>query len=104
MEQGTTAIHTREQPDRVILQLHGTIDIFVAADLHARAKPLAAMGKDVHVSCALTDRLDTSAVQILLALQTELHIQGNRLVMTEVPPSVEKWIAYGGLANILLSH
>jgi len=104
MEQATIAIHTIEHTDSVIMQLHGTIDVFVAADLYATARQLAAMGKDVNVTCALTEGLDASAVQILLALQAELRTKGKRLVMTDVSPPVEQWIGYGGMVNILLSQ
>jgi anti-anti-sigma factor len=103
MEQVATAFHWSEHADQVLLQLHGTIDIFVAADLHATAKQLTALGKDVTITCAQTEGLDASAMQILLALQTELHILGKRLVLTDVSPSVTKWIAYGGIANMVLS-
>lgn len=103
MEQVATAFHWSEHADQVLLQLHGTIDVFVAADLYATAKQLTAIGKDVTITCAQTEGLDASALQILLALQTELHILGKRLILTDVPPPVEKWIGYGGLAKILLS-
>ena len=104
MEQATIAIHMVEHPDRVILQLQGTIDVFVAADLHTTAKQLTRIGKDVNVTCALTEGLDVSAVQILLALQADLHTKGKSLVMTDVSPSVEKRLADGGVANSLLNR
>lgn len=104
MEQATIAIHTIEHTDSVILQLHGTIDVFVAADLYAVAKQLAVMGKDVNVTCASTEGLDASAVQILLALQADLNRKGKRLVMTDVSPSVEKWLAYGDVTSNLLNR
>ncbi|NOT58354.1 MAG: STAS domain-containing protein [Deltaproteobacteria bacterium] len=104
MEQGSPALQWSEHADTVLLELQGTIDVFVAADLYATAKQLVALGKDVTISCTRTEGLDASAVQILLVLQTELHIQGKRLTVTDVPPPIKKWIAHGGLANMVLSE
>ena len=104
MEQATIAIHTIEHTDSVTVQLHGTIDVFVAADLYVTAKQLVVMGKDVTVTCALTEGFDASAVQILLALQADLRTKGKCLVMTDVSPSVKKWLAYSGVTNNLLNR
>jgi anti-anti-sigma regulatory factor len=104
MEQPTTALQVSEHADSVLLDLRGTIDVFVAADLYTTAKQLVALGKDVTISCTRTEGLDASAVQILLALQTELHIQGKRLTVTDVPPAIKKWITHGGLAHVVLSE
>lgn len=102
MEQPTTALRVSEHADTVLLELHGTIDVFVAADLYATAKQLVALGKDVTITCTRTEGLDASAVQILLVFQTELHSQGRRLTVTDVPPPIEKWMGHGGLANMVL--
>lgn len=103
MEQATTAFQLSEHADKVLLHLPGTIDVFVAADLSTTAKQLAAIGKDVHVTCARTEGLDTSAVQILLALQAALRTKGKQLVLLDVSPGVEQWIAFGGVASLLLT-
>jgi ABC-type transporter Mla MlaB component len=84
------------------LALHGTIDVFLARELLDHARRAFAGAGDVRIDCAALERLDTSALQILLALQRELQEQGRRLELRAVNDQVGAFLAFGGAERLLL--
>jgi anti-anti-sigma factor len=82
-------VHATATPRR--LTLAGDLDVSHAAALHAAT--LAVVGStDVVAELAGVGRLDTAALQILLALRAELAAQGAWLIVAGTPPAVvETW-------------
>jgi anti-anti-sigma regulatory factor len=83
------------------LALHGTIDVFLAGELLEHARRAFAAAGDVRIDCAALERLDTSALQILLALQRELEEHGRRLELRAVSDQVGAFFVLGGAERLL---
>jgi anti-anti-sigma factor len=98
----TVSIAEREGKRAVVLQ--GAIDIFFAADLRQAALALLEGGEDVAVHCENLERLDTAALQILLALKKELEQRGRKLRMAELGSEPARFVGLAGLTSQLLQE
>ena len=65
---------------------------------HAAQVALEA-GGDVAVNLDKVDHLDGSALQILLALETELKNHGRRLQLENASPHLRQWFEFAGTAD-----
>lgn len=81
------------------LLLEGVVDVFEARELHRKAVTALSVQGNVTVSMETLERLDTSAIQILLALSRALRTDGRTLHLNGLPP-----IARDALRVVGLSH
>lgn len=79
------------------LRLQGTINLFHAAALHAAALEVLAGHGDVRVECAEVEHLDSSALQVLLALAAALRAEGRALRLQDVPAGVQRYLRLSAL-------
>lgn len=83
------------------IRLRGVVDVRVAQHLH-RVAMLASSGRGpVVVHCADVERLDYSALQLLIALERALAKAGDRLCLLEVPAAMERLLRLAGSARLL---
>lgn len=86
------------------LELRGVVDITQAEALHAALLNLAASGGDVLVGCGSLGRLDTAAMQLLLAFRAELKAQNRILRFGQLTPTLRALLDLAGLSNALLQE
>ena len=81
------------------LKLHGVIDIFEATALHTAAQSALndAKARDLRVDLAQTERLDLSAVQLLLALRRETTATGRTFQAENVPENLAQMLTLLGM-------
>jgi len=84
------------------IELSGTIDVFLARDLLDAAKRAALATGDVAVDCVKLERLDTSALQVLLALERTLGTQGRRTEVLGANDAVRAFFDFSGAGRLLL--
>lgn len=85
-----------------LLELSGAVDVRCAAELRAAAIALARRGTDVRIDCEAVERLDVTALQILLALDAHLRAAGKHLRLTSVPAGLEDQLRAAGADAVLL--
>jgi anti-anti-sigma factor len=83
------------------LVLRGSVGIFSADELHRAAVQLLRSGKDVTVSCEHVDRLDTSALQVVLSLKQAVHQNGRSFHLVNVPSTLRECLTSAGLWDVL---
>ena len=86
---------------RNTIALEGSVDIFFAVDLRQAALEVLQAGEDVVVCCEKLERLDTSALQILLALKKELEQSGRKIEWADVPSGPAALAALAGFSGHL---
>lgn len=96
------AVSLGEREGRRVIILEGAVDIFFAADLRQAALGLLGAGEDVAVCCEKLERLDTAALQILLALKKELEQNGKTLQVIDLPAGPARLVDLAGLTGRLL--
>ncbi|MBI4522676.1 MAG: STAS domain-containing protein [Deltaproteobacteria bacterium] len=89
-----------EEEGGPILFLRGAIDIFLADELRQAAIDLQGREVDIHVCCQKADHLDTSAVQVLLALKKGLQAKGKAVKITRISSQVENLLKLVGLTDL----
>ena len=97
-------VQIAEQDGKSFLLLRGTVDVSVADQFRLAALRLAERSEDATVGCEQLERLDTSAIQILLGLKEDLKKNGKHLVLQGVPLAVSNQLQLAGLAQILLQE
>jgi ABC-type transporter Mla MlaB component len=65
------------------------------------ARSAADTGTDVTLSLGNLDHLDTTALQVLLALQAECRKHGKSLQLLHVSPALARWFACAGASHHL---
>jgi anti-anti-sigma factor len=88
-----------EQEGRPVLFLQGTVDIFSAQELYQVALQLLERGEDTAVCWGQADHMDTTALQILLALRKGLAEKGKSLQMQDASSAVTTLLPMTGLTN-----
>lgn len=83
------------------LVLRGRVTVEHARVLHERAAEVRLAGGDVAVDCADVERLDASALQVLLALRAALEVAGRGLVLEHVPAALDGMLRLAGAAVLL---
>lgn len=81
--------------------LSGTINLFVAGQLHQVALGLLTAGGRVSVDCRQADHLDGSACQLLLALKRDLRSRGGDLMLAGVPQAVDRYLRLAGMSELI---
>lgn len=77
--------------------LEGAVTIGLASVLKDVACRQLRAGGDLALSCARLEQIDTSGIQILLALRRELAEDGRRLELQEVPAALARAFQLTGL-------
>lgn len=93
------AVQIIEDGARCILRLAGAVDITRAADLHSCAGELRGRLADVVVDCTALERLDSSAIQILLALQAEIRDTRRGITFEHISEQIREFVALGGFPD-----
>lgn len=70
-----------------------------AEDLRVAAQAALARGADVTVNLYKVDHLDASALQILLALETEQKRRGQNLQLANASEHLRQWFGFAGVAD-----
>jgi anti-anti-sigma factor len=97
----TMAVSLHEQGGCTLV-LQGVVDIFEARELHQQAMAALGAGGEVTLDLEEVDRLDSSAIQILVALRQSLAAGGRSLRLEGIPPSVhDTWRLLGLGASLL---
>jgi anti-anti-sigma factor len=76
--------------ERYRLTLTGTIDVFEAAAVLETAREAAAADRPISIHIEELERLDTSILQILLALQREVQRRGQSLQVVGDNPAIRR--------------
>jgi anti-anti-sigma factor len=84
----------------LVIRLAGKLDIGRARELHGRALAITRETGDVTVDLSAVEWMDSSAVQVLVALGTELKNQGRRFHLSGLAEPVSNYLGTIGL----LSH
>jgi anti-anti-sigma regulatory factor len=83
------------------LVLRGRVTVEHARLLHERAVELRLAAGPVAVDCADVERLDASALQVLLALRVALLAAGRHLVLEHVPAALDATLRLAGAEALL---
>ena len=78
--------------DCVRLTLTGAVDVFEAKSLHRALVPLSGMATPVHIDLAGTSDLDSSILQLLLALRRTREAAGRPLVVEGAAGRVQRLV------------
>lgn len=95
----THGVAVIDRDDKPVLVLEGTIDLFKVDELYQAAHALLERGEDVCLEWEKALRLDTSALQILLALKKGLHEKGKKIHPSALSPQLEKYLGSAGFAG-----
>lgn len=103
MPDGATLQPIRLQvlPGGTRLSLGGTVNIMLAEELLGAARRIAPGGA-VEVDLAEAEHLDTSALQVLLALREAVRAAGGAWAVRQVPEGVRRYLRLAGLEAVLL--
>jgi anti-anti-sigma factor len=82
------------------LILRGTLDAYLAGDLHRCAIDLFESGRDVTLDLSEVDSMDVSIMQILLALRGDLVSAGRTLAVSAAGANAARSLRMGGMADI----
>jgi anti-anti-sigma factor len=86
-----------------VLTLEGTIDALSAGELLTAARRSAEGTGRVILACSKLERLDTCALQVLLALRKTLSDGERPLEIVDLPEPVLDFLRVGGAEQLLLS-
>jgi anti-anti-sigma regulatory factor len=84
---------------RASIDVERSGDWMPAEELLAAALGAIEGGSDVTLNLGGIDHLDASALQILLALDTEQKRRGRQLEVANASPHLRKWFEYAGAAE-----
>ena len=87
----------RRDGESLALVLSGDVDIYCAAALRESAETLLQEQADIVVACEGLSHLDTSALQVLLALRRELNLRGRSLRLSGVSSAVAGILQLAGV-------
>lgn len=83
------------------VSLHGVVDLFVAGELHEVALRCAASGHPTQVDCRELERIDGSALQLLLALERDHRERAAAFTLRAVPEVVSRYLHLAGAWPLL---
>jgi anti-anti-sigma factor len=82
------------------IQVDGTLDVFFARRFLDVALECLDAGLDTVVRCQALERMDASALQVLVALRKGLAGQGQSLWFSDVSAKVREYLQIAGLDDI----
>src|SRR5688572_6099496 len=86
--------------DRMNIQTQGTLDVFLAHRLVEVALECLDADLDTVVCCETLERMDASALQVLLSLRRDLAGRGHWLWFSDVSAKVREFLAFAGVHDI----
>lgn len=98
---GPTSEDRDVAPELGRIAIDGSPALGEARALREVALAAAAAGSDVNVDCQRAEHLHAAVVQVLLCLRAELESTGRRLVLTNVPPTVKRFLDVAGVTELL---
>jgi anti-anti-sigma factor len=82
------------------IQIQGTLDVFLAHSLVEVALECLDADLDTVVRCETLERMDASALQVLLSLRKDLAGRGHWLWFSDVSAKVREYLAFAGVHDI----
>lgn len=92
-------VAVNEVDEKPVLVLQGVVELFAVDELYQAAHALLERGEDVSLDWAKAERLDASALQILLTLKKGLDEKGKKIQMSTLSPQLEKHLALAGFGG-----
>src|SRR4051812_24134054 len=83
------------------LALQGVVDLFAAADLRELALQCVESGRATVVACEQLERIDCSALQLLLMLEQHQRERGSEFTLLGVPGNVLHYLRLAGARSLL---
>ena len=93
-------ISVDQDESRTVLRLRGEIDVNAAPDLLQAVRSASGGDKPVVVDCREATRVDTSAIQILIALKRLLDRTACDVEFTSIPADIADYLTVGGFQSI----
>jgi anti-anti-sigma factor len=94
-------VRVQERGGALVAELIGVIDVSVAEELHHQAMDLVESGKNVVIELGQTERLDASALQVLLAMRQDLVRRGRSFSMAGYGPEIRNYLERAGVSGDL---
>lgn len=85
---------------QLVLTLTGSVDHYQSESLRAQAIEVCAGEGDVTVDFTEADNIDTSALQVLIALQAELQKKKRQLRIRGASEGMHRWFEVSGAAAL----
>jgi anti-anti-sigma factor len=83
------------------LALQGVVDLFVAASFHDIALKCVESGRATRVDCRQLERIDGSALQLLLVMARDHHQRAAEFTLLGVPDDVSRYLRLAGARPLL---
>jgi len=93
-------IRVIEAPDSVAIELRGTLDVFLAQRFAEAALHCVESGLCTTLDCSALERMDASALQIVLALRNALRAKAQVLRVANVPANVAAYLELAGVREL----
>lgn len=95
-------IEVRQEPDRIVLTLHGELDLLAAPQLQSKIESDTVDAADVLV-LDLDDVqfIDSAGLRVLLAAHQHTVERGRRLALTPGSPQVQRLLSIAGVSGHL---
>jgi anti-anti-sigma factor len=95
-------VESTSASERARLELIGEVDAATAPLLDAKINEAASAGaREIELSCAGLDFIDSSGLSVLVANHTRLVRAGCTLVVSAPPPAAQRLFEISGLDRIL---
>jgi anti-anti-sigma factor len=92
------------EPERTLIAAERCEEWIPVEELKKEALRAAGKGRDVTVDLGRIDHLDASALQVLLALESEQKRQGRTLELSSTSPLLRRWFEYAGAEDLLSTN
>ena len=94
--------HTEQNLKPIVIDVARSGDWMPAEELQKTVLPALVEGRDVTINLGNVEHLDTSALQILLALDAEQKRRGRNLQLINASSHLRQWFNYAGVAEQFL--
>ena len=100
----SASLASARKPARTLIAAERCEDWIPAEELKEEALRAAGKGLDVAVNLGRIDHLDASALQVLLALESEQKRQGRTLELLNASSHLRRWFDYAGTEDRLSTN
>jgi anti-sigma B factor antagonist len=103
VERMTPVVTTAYDEWRAAIALHGELDIANATELRAQLNRHIDEGRRViRVDAQAVEFIDSTAIGELIAASERCRAEHGSLILTNVPPRLQRLVSIAGLDNVLL--
>lgn len=97
------SLRTEYTEDEIVLFVGGEVDAFAASQLKDKLLPLiqGATGKTISLDVAEVAYMDSTGVGVIIGALKACKSTGNRLMLKNVPPRIERLFKITGLAEVI---